>query len=270
MKEYRDETVGNAIRALSTPTASDEFHAWLDNTFASEGRHQSFRPRGLRGKRRRVVLALAACVAVASAAALFVAGAFNAPKHHLSSGPAGNVGDAYYTWTSFGDDPFGSAAQQITYQALAAEAPDIPLPNTSLAGPDNAGSVWTISEPTLKSQGLPEATGKGVAAAVYYPSSGIELMWFPGPVYYAGSTRDENQTIDGVHALVQTFVGQTFVAPVGPTGGTGCSCAKVHLARVSLPVGYHRLTLEGLVPGVTVSDLIKVAETLTPSPSSTP
>ena len=196
---------------------------------------------------RFFTLAFAACVVIAVVAALIGGGVFNSTKPASSTGASGNAAGV---WTNFGADPFGSPGRQITYEALAAEAPYIPLPNSPLANSDKAGSVWVIDEQTLRDM-VPDAQGNGVAAAIYYPASGVELVVYPGTVAFTGLPSDEIQTIDGVRALVQAPVGQT------------------NLARLELPVGPHRLTLEGLMPGVSASDLLDIAKTLSPSPSAT-
>jgi hypothetical protein len=123
-------------------------------------------------------------------------------------------------WLSvdFGSDPMGDAGRRVTYQELVAEAPFIPSPNSPLAGPTTAGSVWTTTDKALRNGGgVPSDTGHSVAAWVYYPASGIELEWFPGP----GLTGEPTQTIDGVPALAQTLSGEDPIeAPVGPTGSS--------------------------------------------------
>lgn len=212
--------------------------------------HARARPAAWRFSRWRLVLAFAVCVAAAVPAAVF-GGLFSSSNPSPTTGP--NVADMTGPWKDFGGNPFGGGAQQITYGELRAEAPYIPLPNSPLANAGNAGTVWTITAQVLREQNFP-APGNGLAGAgVYYPSSGIELVWFFGPRDYLGnSTPEQIQTIDGVKALVLARVGTSDVA------------------KVVLPVGDDRLTLEGLTPGVTADELVKVAQTLSPSPSSAP
>lgn len=203
---------------------------------------------------RRFAAALACALALAGLGALFGLGALTSSTHPCTgaSGPPGSgaQGDDPYVWTNLGADPFPTGSQEVTYQGLIAESCRIPLPHSLLASPEKAGTVWTISEQRLLEIGLPDAKGNGVAAAVYYPDSGIELIWFPGGLNTGATTPDEYQMIDGVQGLVQ--------APV----------PRSHLARIDLAVGAHRLRLEGLMPGVSVAELREVARTLTPSPSS--
>lgn len=201
--------------------------------------------------RRRVALALAVCVAAAVPAAVF-GGLFSSSNPAPTSGP--NVAETTDIWKDFGGNPFGMGAEQISYDQLHAQAPYIPLPDSPLANAGNAaGTVWIITAEVLREQSIP-APGNGlVGAGIYYPSSGIELVWYYGPHdYLHGSTPDQRQTVDGVTALVLAHVRQTDVA------------------QVTLPVGDNRLTLEGLTPGVSTDELVSVAQTLSPSPSPTP
>lgn len=196
-------------------------------------------------KRGRLSLAIATGIALALGTAV---ASFELSSSSSQKAGGGARGDAARLWTNFGGNAFGSDGQQISYGELVAQDPSIPLPDSPLANSQNVGAIWVVPEKVLRDEGLPQATGSGLAAAVYYPSSGIELLWIPGPLPYASP--DLTQTLDGVQALVLPRVGETNVA------------------QVSLRVGGHRLTLEGFTPTVTASDLVSVAQTLSPSPSS--
>jgi hypothetical protein len=211
------------------------------------------RPVVRRFSRRRLAFALAAVVVLVGgslAAAFFVDRSGSAPTGPLGPGKPGDLTSS----PPDGSNPWGQWGRQITIDELRAEAPYIPLPNSELANDGNVGTVWVwdhTSDPTL-----PEGH---VAAAVFYPGSGIELLWTGSGLDYTGLRPGEEQTIDGVQAII--LAGDQSV---GPTGATGYNFPAVSV--LNLPVGpNHVLQMDGTVPG---SELIDVARTLSPSPGN--
>jgi hypothetical protein len=193
--------------------------------------------------RRSLVLALAAVIGVAGAlVAAFV-------THGTRATSGGHQFGAITVRIPDGSNPWGLYGRQITIDELRAEAPNVPLPNSDLANDDNVGTVWVVDH----TSDIDVAAGH-VALAVYYPDSGIELLWARGSIEYTGV---QPRTIDGVRAVLMPRV----VRRLGPTGVT---TDRGPLSRLLLPVGADEvLTLEGAVPE---SDLIAVAHTLSPWP----
>ena len=197
--------------------------------------------------RRRLVLALAACVAVAVPAlvlGLRAGAGSQGPAPQRLGGLEGRVPDGSNLWGQYG--------RQISIDELRAEAPYIPLPDSPLANDANVGTVWVWDHTSD-----PRVAVDHVAAVVYYPASGIELLWTGSGLDYTGLRPGQEQTIDGVRAIV--LAGDQTV---GPTGATGYKFPAVSV--LNLPVGPdHVLQMDGTVPG---SELIEVAHTLSPSP----
>lgn len=137
---------------------------------------------------------------------------------------------------ALGVEPDGMNGQAVSVSQLVAEMPyQISLPNSSLANSSNAGTAW-----------IDPATG---AAAIWYPSSGIEIIYGGTGVDFSGFPTSEIQSIGGI---------QSLVIPAGVEG---------KFARVLVPLpGKHAVTLLSSGP---VSDLTSVAATLvTNSPVS--
>jgi hypothetical protein len=197
--------------------------------------------------RLRVALPAMAAFGVAAACAVIFTGAFEgSPTHHVNqvpgsrSGFGGGSASGVSTWTDFGSKPPWSLDWSAwTIPQLAANAPYLPLPNTTDANANNVGTVWVAPSPLTVAPNTP-----GVIAAIYYPTAKVELFWSGGGLDYTGASQWE-QTIDGVRALVM---------PGQPS-------------RLVLPTASHVLTLEGFVPA---SELVSVAESLTPSPATAP
>jgi hypothetical protein len=138
-----------------------------------------------------------------------------------------------------GSNPWGRAGRQIAIDELRAEAPYVPLPSSDLANVGDVGTVWVWDHTSDAT--VPE---NHVAAAVYYPTSGIELLWARGRLDYSTL---ESRTIDGVRAML---IPREYT--------------QLPLSTLRLPVGTGEvLTLEG---DVSMSQLIDVAKTLSPSP----
>jgi len=140
--------------------------------------------------------------------------------------------------TTLGVNPFGADGKLVTFQQLVAEKAshgyDIPIPDSPLANSHNIGSIW-------------ENPATGEEAVVYYPSSGIELVYCGScGVDYTGFPADQIETIHGIRALVF------------PAGG------PYIFAAVLFPIPAAGLvTLLGPGP---VSDLVSVARTLRINP----
>ena len=203
------------------------------------------RPRTVRRgvSRGRLALVVAACIVIAVAAAVF--GAFSGTSGERGAG--GPSGDSARFFTDFGADPFTPDGEQVTYAQVLADAPYIPLPHSSLANPGNVGTVWAAQEQRV----WPPGPTEGLAVAIYYPSSGVELQVTPGRLNFAGTAADEQQTIDGIPALVLEG-GKSYASK---------------LSQVQIPVAPDQLLrLEGFVPA---SELVAVAKTLAPTPGST-
>jgi hypothetical protein len=207
---------------------------------------------------RRLAFALAAVVVLVGgslAAAFLVDRPGPAPTGPLGAGGLGGarvrIPDGSNLWGQYG--------RQISIDDLRAEAPYVPLPNSPLANDDNVGTVWVWDHTSD-----PQTPVGHVAVVVYYPGSGIELLWTRGSPEYGGFP---SRMIDGVRASL--LPGNWHAA--GPTGAAGTTPGPQELSTLRLPVGSDEtLTLDGVVPE---SELIDVAETLTPSPgevASTP
>jgi hypothetical protein len=234
---------------------------WDDVRRRAEGRLSVSVPR------RRLVLALAAVVVVAaSVTGVLVTrgtrpGATDAGGCSSAliwscpgpSGPSGQPGAVGPGRVPDGSNLWGQHGRQISIADLHAEAPYIPLPSSDLANDSSVGTVW-VWDHTSDSQ-VPVGH---VAAVVWYPGSGIELLWTGSGLDYSGLEPGQEQTIDGVRAMVLAR-DQT----VGPTGASGPHGALA-LSVLNLPVGPdHVLELDGIVPE---RELIDVARTLSPSP----
>jgi len=208
--------------------------------------------------RRPVLISGLALIGAVAALVIFTGGGSRTPAAQ-AAGPAENfppLGDAAFISVGFGLNPMGDAGRKITYRELAAGAPSIPLPHSRFVGPASAGSVWTTTDRSLRNGGgVPWDKGHGIAAWVYYPASGIELSWFP-----YGHSFKPRRRVDGVPAFVFREEGETVTAQGEPTA--------VSTANVELAVGNHGLTLWGLRSKVSLKELIDVAKTLTPAPSS--
>lgn len=130
-----------------------------------------------------------------------------------------------------GSNPFGDQGTSVTISQLAADAPAVPLPNSPLANSQSVGSVWETQ------------TG---SAAVFYPSSHIELMVVrrTGPLDTTGLPSNAVQTIGGYTAIVASGIPDA-TPPVN---------AQI---LVALPANK---TLE--LTGPSLDDLLSVARTL--------
>lgn len=227
------------LRALATAPGDGN---WEDVLRRARG---GLTPHNFHRRRLALALALAAgvVVAVSLAAVFLVHGA-----SHAAKGPGGPMG-AVTVSPPDGSNPWGEHGRQISIDELRAEAPYIPLPNSDVANDGSVGTVWVwdhTSDATVPKN--------HVAAAVYYPSSGIKVLWTRGGLDYTGS---ESRMIDGVRALLVP----RDVPRVGPTGA---HVSHGLLSWLDLPVGADEvLSLEGAVPEDT---LIELAATLSPSP----
>ena len=156
-----------------------------------------------------------------------------------STGPTSKVGSTGARGVhrpALGGNPYGKHGRQITIDELRTEAPWLPLPSSDLANDGNVGTVWV--EDHTADAGVPEAH---IFAAVYYPASGIELLWREGSIDKIGRIGH----IDGVTANIYDSTNDR------PTQG---------LLYLHLQVLPDRLeTLEGRVPK---GDLLTVAKTL--------
>jgi hypothetical protein len=152
-----------------------------------------------------------------------------------------------------GSNPWGTHGRQITIDELRAEAPYVPLPSSELANDGNVGTVWVWDH--TSDQNVPE---NHVAVSIYYATSEIQLLWTRGGLEDNGLP---SQVIDGVRALLVRVPGGHI--QVGPTGATTTKTVPGR-STIWLPVGPDEvLTLVGAVPE---TDLIAVAQTLSPSP----
>ena len=166
--EYRDETVGNAIRGLPTPLASTEFHAELERRVTADGipghsrRSVKLRLSGRRPNRRSALFA--SVIATALALGGIAGGVLAGP----SSGATTPVVPAFQPtlgWNTFeanvGDAPLPVAyASSVAFQAL-----------------DTSGSL----PPTATLQNLPS---NGIVIAIggpwrYTGSDALPQLQFP-------------------------------------------------------------------------------------------
>ncbi len=222
-----------------------------------------------RPSRRQLTLALAAVVVVAASATGVLATRGARPGVTGPIGPSGPVGggSAVYSIPHDGSNPWGQNGRQITIEELRAVAPYLPLPSSDLANDSNVGTVWVLDR--WFDSPVPEDL---FGAAVYYPASGIELVWSLGGLDY---NEFPSQLIDGVRAslIPGDWSGPTGdtgpTGDLGPTGVTGPG-AKLPAPKgplsstLQLPVGPEQtLMLEATVPE---SELIDVARTLSPWP----
>lgn len=89
-----------------------------------------------------------------------------------------------------GVNPFGAAGETITLDQLVAAKPyPLAIPDSPLANSGNVGTVWLNTE-----------TG---AAAAYWPSSGVEVMWGGIGVDYSGFPEQDIKTINGVKVILE-------------------------------------------------------------------
>ena len=152
------------------------------------------------------------------------------PTHTVTNRqPKGLGALSFYNFA--GSNPFGAEGTSVTLTQLAEDAPAVPLPNSPLANSGNAGSVWETS---------------GGSAAVYYPSSAIELMVVnrTGPLDNTSYPSKDVQTIDGYSA---------HVAPGIPEAKPPVPAQLI----IAIPGGK---ALE--LTGPDLADLIDVAKTL--------
>jgi hypothetical protein len=200
--------------------------------------------------RRRLVLALALAVCVVIAVPAVVLGLRSNGGSH-SSGGGGPAGPATVRVPD-GSNLWGQYGRQISIDDLRAEAPYVPLPDSPLANDSNVGTVWVWDHTSD-----PRTPVDHVAAVVYYPASGIELLWTGTGFDYSGFP---SRMIDGVRA---SLLPRDWSAK-GPTGATGTAANGPSVSSLRLPVGADEtLTLDGVVAE---NELIDVARTLSPSP----
>jgi hypothetical protein len=263
------ERLEERLRAFGA--APDEGSDWEDVRRRAGGRLWA------RPARRQLTLVLATVVVVAAAVTgvLVTRGTRPDVTGCASAllwscpGPSGPSlgGSAMYSIPHDGSNPWGQNGRQITIEELRAEAPYLPLPSSDLANDSNVGTVWVLDH--VFGQSVPEDL---FAAAVYYPASGVELVWSLGGLGY---NEFPTGLVAGVRAslIPGGWSGPTGATgptgDVGPTGGTGTE-AKLPTPKgplsstLQLPVGPEEtLMLEGPVPE---SELIDVAQTLSPWP----
>jgi hypothetical protein len=144
-------------------------------------------------------------------------------------GGPGGLGAVTQGPSALGVEPDGMNGKSVTLNQLVADMPyAISLPNSPLANASNAGIAWV--DPATH------------AAAIWYPSAGIEVLYGGTGVDFSGVPASEIQSIGGV---------QSIVVPAGVEG---------KFARVLVPLpGNHLVTLLSSGP---VSDLTSVAATL--------
>ena len=135
--------------------------------------------------------------------------------------------------TTLGVNPWADdCSKLVTLEQFVADKAklgyDVPLPDSPLANRDNIGSIW-------------ENTFTG-GAAIYFPSSGIELVYGGIGIDFTGALESEIQTIGGVRAIAVR-------------AGRHRKEAEVMLP---IPAG-HLVTIIGDRP---LSDLVGVAETM--------
>jgi hypothetical protein len=204
------------------------------------------RPSTRNYSRRRLALAFAVVVVAVGSS---LAGVFLV--HGTGPAPTGPGGPGAPSLGSppDGSNPWGEHGRQITIDELRAEAPSVPLPDSPPANDSNVGTVWVWDHTSDAT--VPEGH---VAAAVFYPASGIQLLWTATGFDYTGFP---SQMIDGVRAgLIPRE--QTGIGP------TGMRVTRWPVSTLRLPVGAGAvLQLGGDVPE---SLLIDVAHTLRPSP----
>ena len=196
-----------------------------------------------------------------------------------SVGPTGPTGDIH---SPVGSNPWGQYGRSVTLDELRAEAPYISLPSSELANDGNVGTVWIRDHATD-----PESPVGWFEAAVYYPTSGIELFWGEEPADFSDGALANGAafpTVDGVPAFLcfhMSFDGRYTesgscaegpVPPVGTTGNEGPSGAEGPTAADGSNLGPALVVPFGLqntvtLEGASVSDLIAVAQTLSPSPA---
>ncbi|MDX6482119.1 MAG: hypothetical protein QOG85_2629 [Gaiellaceae bacterium] len=241
-----DHDIEQRLRALAS--APDDGADWEDVLRRADERHSV--PRVLR---RRLALAVAAALVVAgSVLGTVVAGGTRPVQKILtiSTGPTAPVGPAPFL--NFeppnNTNPWGDNGRQITIDGLRADVPQIPLPNAPSANDGNAGAVWLWKD---------SASGRVVAASVYYPQAKMELVWSSVGLLYSYSGMKQ-RTVDGVRAIL-------FSIAYEGSGPTGSPPPPDPLVGLSLPVGpSHAVALDGFV---SESDLISIAHTLSPAPA---
>jgi hypothetical protein len=141
----------------------------------------------------------------------------------------------------------------VTIDELRAEAPYVPLPSSDLANDGTIGRVSVVDHASDST-----VPGGDLTVVVYYPASRIRLVWTRGRL---NVNAFQLRMIAGVPALL--VPGYPGRIRVGPTGST-TTRAFHGLSTLYLPVGPDQLlTLEG---PVSATELIDVAQTLSPSP----
>jgi hypothetical protein len=107
------------------------------------------------------------------------------------TGTADRSGPAGPGWPIgvIGVDPWGTDGATVSLSQLRADIPyAFPLPDSPLANSGNLGDIW---ENTVTH-----------AVAIYYPSSGIELVYGGTGVDFTGASAKWIQSIGGIKSLV--------------------------------------------------------------------
>lgn len=183
---------------------------------------------GIRRRSPANRLVAVAALAVAVVAAGVWAGLSLTGSAHSRSGP-----EAPQLWPGvLGVNIFGTDGARVSLSQLRADVSyAFPLPDSPLANAGNLGDIW-------------EDTATH-AFTIYYPSSGIELVYSGTGVDFTGFPASEIQSIGGIKSLV--FPAGTF--------GAGDKYTQV---LVPLPGG-HLVSLYGAEP---VADLTSVAASI--------
>jgi hypothetical protein len=196
-----------------------------------------------RGARWRRPAVLATSLAAATAGLTGVAVLSHSHPSNLSpSSPTQSVGGTQSAGgalevraADIGSNPFGATGTVTTLSQLEAMLPyPVMLPNTNLANNGSLGTVWVDN---LKQHG-----------ALYYPSSGIEILLYPTATAFA-FTGTPVRTINGRQAVV--FDPDPAASPAQP-------------AKVDMIVGNHALEIIGFRSS---ADLVQVADSLSPASS---
>lgn len=238
MNEYRDESIGSAIRDLPTPAPPEGFHAWLESAFAPEARERLPLPRlKRRGVRRAFSRRLVLAVGVVAAALVVggVAGSVLASPSKASTTPVPAF-QPTLGWNTFeanvGDAPLPVAyAANVAFQAPDTSGPDIP-PTATLQNLPSDGIVIAVGGPS-------PYTGSDSPSQLQFPLE-LSQMYFSGPAPYEGSVAANVSEYrisglvsgsDGSQETVEIFV---WMGTNNPTQHM-IDAANAELAQLQMP-----------------------------------
>lgn len=176
--EYRDETVGNAIRSLPTPAASEGFDARLESRLAAAAHESGFLRRVKPRRAGRAISGRSALAVSVIAAALVVGGVAGGLLASPSSGATSPVPvfEPTLGWNTFeanvGYDarlPVAFAAN-VPFQPPDISSPDIP-PTATLKNLAANGIVIAVGGPWTY-------TGKETPPRLHFPLQLSQLHFF--------------------------------------------------------------------------------------------